>query len=273
MDIRFDCDFSLSKKLRAVIESNDARAVIIIDKIENGIGKGTLLLSGDKLNLHNADKLNRTETSVQFTPNNIVDEIPPEHTVQNIFSTEDLKTTSRPNYIDKLAVRHAPEKEEVPYAVKSKSEIVTPKEFKEYNNPNFRQFVSNVQELMEEVSIAKDKTSNIDLDSITNPREKAVAIEMKEREEAIKIPAYIVNDSCAFIRINDMDISLGLNMPFDLSKISAKRIYASNDLKHVLDKKMVKIISQDQIQSYLSKISQEDPYKQGLEVYGDKDSA
>lgn len=273
--IRFECDFSLSKKLRSVMSGNGGKLIIIINDVENGVGNGSVLLSGEKLNLNNAKQLKGSETSIQFTPKDIVDEMPPEHMVQNIFATSD--TSSSPPLIktpvDKIAARHVPEKEDVAYAIKSPEEISQNPPFEEFKNNDFKKFVSNVNELMEEVNKAKNKTSNINLDAIENERDKAIAFEMKEKEEAIEIPAYIVNDSCAFIRINDMDISLGLNMPFDLSKVSAKRIYASNDLKQLLNSNMVKVISPDDVGSYLSKISNEDPYKQGLEVYGDKDSA
>ena len=102
----------------------------------------------------------------------------------------------------------------------------------------------------------------------------AIRREEKEKAEAIDIPAYIVNDKYAVLTINDLGISLYLNMPYDLSNISARRIAASNELKGLLKSGIVKFISPTQKEEYIEKISLGGVVKgEGLQVYDSPEKA
>ena len=84
--------------------------------------------------------------------------------------------------------------------------IETPKEFKELNQEECREYVSNLEELVIAVNEAKKKDVDIDPDSATSEREKALLKEQKNLAESIDIPAFIVNDFCGSLAINDLDI-------------------------------------------------------------------
>ncbi len=266
MDISLKCNVSLSKKLRAIMGDNNGRLVLIAENIKNGVGECSLMISGENLDLNAAQQSIDKETSIQFTPISVKNEIPSGNVVSNIFSTTNAPQTGYRTSVDRLAATVPPEKNQVPHAIKIHEEIQTPQEFKQAEDPEFRKFVSNINELMAEVAVAKHKTSDINPDSIEDPRKRAIAIEMKEQAESIDVAAYVVNDSCGSIRLNDIDLSLGLNMPVDLSRVSAKRLAASNDLKEMVRAKLVKFIRPDEVQFYREKAA-DGIEKPGLETY------
>ncbi len=272
MDISLKCNVSLSKKLRSIMGDNNGRLVLIAENIKNGVGECSLMISGENLDLNAAQQSIDKETSIQFTPISVKNEIPSGSVVSNIFSTNNAPQTGYRTSVDRLAATVPPEKNQVPHAIKIQEEIQTPHEFKQVEDPEFRKFVSNITELMAEVAVAKNKISDINPDSIEDPRKRAIAIEMKEQAESIDVAAYVVNDTCGSIRLNDIDLSLGLNMPVDLSRISAKRLAASNDLKEMVGSKLVKFIRPDEVQLYRSKAA-EGIEKPGLETYSTIDDA
>ena len=99
------------------------------------------------------------------------------------------------------AVTAAPERESVPHAVVRSAEIKTPAPFKELDNPEVKTFITSLQELMVEVETAKYKSSGIDLSKISNPRERALAMEQKELSESIDKNAYVVNDQAGVLSL------------------------------------------------------------------------
>jgi len=266
MDISLKCNVSLSKKLRSIMGDNNGRIVLIAESIRNGVGECSLMISGEKLDLNAAQQSIDKETSIQFTPVSFKNEIPSSNVVSNIFSTTNTPQTGYRTSVDRLAATVPPEKKQVQHAIKIQDEIQTPNEFKQCEQPEFRKFVSNINELMAEVAIAKNKISDINPEAIEDPRKRAIAIEMKEQAESIDVAAYVVNDTCGSIRLNDIDLSLGLNMPVDLSRISAKRLAASNDLKEMIRSKNVKFIHPNQASYYREK-AVNGIEKPGLETY------
>jgi len=253
MNISLNCKISLSKKLRALL-GNKGSIVLTTFELVDGKGLGRLSLASEiEGGKYDASILDG-ETSIMIIPLSIGDEMPGAECVSSIFSTvpENAKTDK---VVQKIAVVNPPEKGKEKYAMVSKEEIVTPQQFKELKNKECQKYIQDFEGLINAINAAKNKVSDISLEGITNVRELAVRKEEKEKAEAIDIPAYIVNDKYAVLTINDLDISLYLNVPYDLSNISARRIAASNSLKGLLKSGIVKFISPTQKEEYIEKAS------------------
>lgn len=273
MDIKVECRVSLSKKLRSIIGDSEGGVVLVVDKLNNGNGTGNLMIHGEFLNLNAAQQILGQETNIQFTPYSIVEETTYKtEPVSNLFSSGDISQRGKRTPVDKLAATTPPSRKEVAHAIKKREEIITPDDFIETEDPDYNRFVSSLEELMMAVKAAQGKESDIDIEAITDPRKRALAIEMKEQAEAIDIPAYIVNDSCSSVTLNDIDLSLNLNMPVNLSNISAKRLAQSGDLKSMVRSGMIKFISPENVSDYRKKAIQ-GVEKHGLETYSTRDEA
>jgi hypothetical protein len=272
MDINLECNVSLSKKLRSILRDSEGRIVLIVDPVYNGNGQGNLLISGENLDLNSARQGLGKETSIQFTPVLIKDEVPLDKPVANLFSDGGLTQQGHRTAIDRVAATVPPEKNEVAHAITRAEEVITPKAFSETQNTDYQKFVSNFEELMMAIKAAQGKESEINPDSIKDHRQRAIAIEMKEKAEAIDMPAYIVNDSYSSVTLNDINLNLGLNIPFNLSNISAKRLATSGDLKAMLRANMIKFISPDEVNEYRS-LAAGEVHEHGLEVYSTKGEA
>lgn len=273
MDIKVECRVSLSKKLRSIIGDSEGGVVLVVDKLNNGNGTGHLMIHGDFLNINAAQQILGQETNIQFTPYSIAEETT-YHTepVSNLFSSGDISQRGKRTPVDKIAATIPPGRKEVAHAIKKREEIITPDEFIETEDPDYNRFVSSLEELMMAVKAAQGKESDIDIESITDPRKRALAIEMKEQAEAIDIPAYIVNDSCSSVTLNDIDLSLSLNAPVNLANFSAKRLAQSGDLKSMVRSKMIKFISPDEVADYRDKaVNGAETY--GYETYSSRDEA
>lgn len=268
MDISLNCKFSLSKKLRSALGQSEGRVVIVIDPVRNGVGEGNILVSGENIDRILLESLIQKETSIQFTPLGFKDEIPSDSAVSNIFSTVNHSNISKERTpVDRVAAVSPPDsKADISHAIKTEDEIETPDTFEIYDNDSFKDFVSSYDQLLEAVKKAWGKESDVDLNSIKDPRKRALAQEMKEQFESIDTPAYIVNHSCSSVTLNDIDINLSSNMPFNLGSISAKRVASSNDLKTMLDAKMIKFISPEEVEQYQLK-SSSGATSMGLEIY------
>lgn len=275
MDVSFECKVSLSKKIRKIIGNSSSRIVIIADNIDKGVGDASMMLSviDGFIDMESAKKMIGEETSVQLTPLSLKDEVPSNDTVSAIYATKMTKSTSgKKTPVDKIAATRPPEKNEVAHAIKEKSEIETPESFKIHDDSEFKSFVSNFSELMNAINVAKKKDSGIVLDEIEDARERALAYEEKESLESIDQHAYVVNDKYGSIGISDLGITLPLNVPYDLSRVSAKRLSSSYDLRNMIESNMIKIITPSEIGEYIEKAT-EPAYQDGLEVYSDSREA
>ncbi|GAG78178.1 unnamed protein product, partial [marine sediment metagenome] len=99
--------------------------------------------------------------------------------------------------------------------------------------------------------------------------EKALLFEMKEKEEAIDIPAWIVNDKVGVLTINDLNITLQINAPYDLSNISARRVLMSRDLRGLLKSGYVRFVAPAETIQYAGP----EELIPGLEVFDSPDEA
>jgi len=259
--ISLNCKLSLSKKIRAIFpyKHNDQESsislVITAPLIVDGKGLCKLSISSEHFEEYPPDILNLIgETSLQIEPFEILTETPDNSTATQgaIFITIPRKGV-REAVVDKIAAVHAPEKEDVPHAVVPKESIKTPNGFSELDQPECEEWISNMEEFIEAINASKNKKSEIDVDNASSDRERAVLEEQKEREEGLDTPAWIVNDKVASLMINDLDLSLKLNAPLDLSNISAKKISYSRDLKEALKYGMVKFLSPREIRLYAEK--------------------
>jgi hypothetical protein len=307
MKLHLDCDISLSKKLRAIL-GDTGSITLQTEGIVNGKGKARLILvSNNECEYHDLPEELKKETSIMLTPfglSNVSAPTDADPQVAAIFATPPSGATPPPppppppqsqtsqtsqtvtdlsggnptahveprTPADKIAVTTAPEQNQISSAVKRPEEIETPAQFtQEFQDKSYAEYVHDYEELMQEVNLAKSKVIDIDPSQISDPRLRAIENEKKERLEAINKKAYIVTDSAA-VSINDMEISLSANMPYDLSQISAKRIAMSNDLRELINLGYVKIITPDQVQEYVNKSMETKKIPQ-LEIFDNHEEA
>ena len=249
MSIAINCKISLSKKLRAFIDSGGALS-LIVPRVVDGKGVGHLTLSSENTQDETFQKiLDVGETSIIITPTEVAPEMPGNigQSTANLFTSTPSKGHSEP-VVSKIAAVNAPEAREMGTAVAPAS---VPTAFPELKEPECQAYISDMTGLIEAVNSAKSKKSSIDISQAANDRERAVLLEQRDRDEGIDIPAYIVNVRAAKIIINDLDISLSLNTPFDLSNISARRIASSRDLRELIKGGFVKFITPAEIGNYV----------------------
>jgi hypothetical protein len=220
------------------------------------------------------DFSNIGETSIQLTPSDYSDETPSGDTIPQgtIFSSIPNKGENSP-VIDKLASVHPPEKNEVAHAVVAKENIKTPEAFITVEEDGCRTWIANMEELIDAVREAKGKQSDIDPDMAQNDRERALLVELKEKDEAIDRPAWIVNNGEGALIINDLDITLPMNSPYDLSNISARRIIMSRDLKGLIKEGHVKFISPAEKDEIIIENVDEESASMGLDVFDSPEQA
>jgi hypothetical protein len=273
--ITIKCQISLSKKLRALIGNNTTTLTLITGELVDGKGEGNIILAAlEEATQKSVDDLINNETSIMLIPESMSDSIPKGvSAVTSIFAPEeDTADIEEQHPVRKMASFSAPEtRKEVKYAIKSKQKIEeeTPEVFESTQEPSFKKFVSNLDQLLEAIQLSEHKVSDIDIDAIKDPRKRAVAMEAKEKAEAIDYPAFIVNDKYADLTINDLGIHLVLNMPYNLENVSAKRLAASKEIKALFRQNMIKFIHPDDVQGYLDRAKEanmEPEYK----VFGDK---
>jgi hypothetical protein len=269
-----NCNVSLSKKLREILGKDDRVSVVLTAEVVNGKGRGHLSLDASGFNNVPEDISEIGETCIIITPSDVADETPTNASVAQgtIFSTVPKKGESSP-VVDKMAAVHAPEKGEEAHAVVAKEKVKTPAAFSELDTPECKKWVSNMEELVYAVNAAKAKRSDIDPDVAQTDREKALLFEMKEREEAIDVPAWIINDQAGILTINDLDITLPLNSPYDLGNISARRIMMSRDLKGLLRSGFVRFISPSEAAVYAEQSVGNTVEAPGLDVFDSPEAA
>ena len=273
MNISLTCDVSLSKKLRTLIGNNMAQVTLDIGKVIGGIGQGTLTISVDD-SISLPDDLLNKETSIMLTPKEIQDEMESLHEpVVSMFSEKDrVQNNGRRTIIDKMASRTPPEKSQVRYAIKTEEELVEEMPYDLIPDKQIKNYVSTLSELLESINRAKSKINDdLDLSGITDPRKRAVAIEQKELSEAIGEEAWVVNEKCGSMSINDINIVLSLNIPFNLNRVSSKKLSMSKELQRYLQDGTLRLISPDEVKAYKEKLLK--PIQSGLEVYDSSEDA
>jgi len=278
MNLTFNCKVSLSKKIRSVINSSNARVVLHINNVSEGVGIGTLSIYTEEGNNYvlPSDFIDK-ETNISLTPISIQDEVQNiNRPIGNIFSNNANLKNSNKSVIGRIAATSVPEtKHEVSHAFKTEEDIVNevPEEFVEALDPRVKKFAKNFEELMECVMRARTKTSEVDLSSAKNERQKAILLEQIELSEAIDEDAYIVNTKCKSISVNDLGIQLVLNIPFNLNKVSAKRVATSKDLRSLIDSGFIKIIEPKSVAQYAKLVASEEVFESGLRASGVDEAA
>lgn len=279
MDITIKCQLSLSKKLRALIQEGETRVSLVASSITDGRGEATLRISSDK-KINTVSDFIGKETSIMLVPLEMQNVSVNNDAVSSIFSKapKSPKPTTpvgkRPS-VERMAVVEPPEDDgDEAWSVKTQEEIQEeiPEAFEETKQPAFKRYINTMAELDLAIKAAKNKSSDIDIDSIQDARKRAEAIELKERSEAIDVDAFIVNDKCANLAINDLGINLVLNAPYNLANISAKRILCSRELKAMFNQGLVKFIKPEEINSYVKRAERaiENPT---LEVFSSPEEA
>jgi len=274
MNLTIDCKVSLSKKLREVLGKSGGTIVLTTSDLQDGKGFGRLSLSSELRKQYEGipEELGG-ETSIQITAIGVTSETPSGDTVPQaaIFSTIPSKGESSP-VINRMAAVHAPDKGEESHAVVAKKDIKTPEAFSTLEEKGCREWIGNMEELVEAIMAARGKKSDIDPDMAQNDRERALLIELKEKDEAIDRPAWVVNTGGGTLMINDLDIVLPMNSPYDLSNISARRIIMSRDLKELIKGNYVKFISPAERGKYILGQSEGD-MSMGLPVFDSPEEA
>lgn len=282
MDITIKCQLSLSKKLRALIQEGETRVTLVSQSITDGRGEASLTISSDKsINKNLGDFLGK-ETSIILVPMELVDVSVNNDTVSSIFSKNARTKPTRPSQprqpVERLAAIEIDDDGDMDdddaHLIKTQEEIEeeTPAQFKVTKTPAYKKYISSIESLDEAVKAARNKVSDIDPDQYEDKRKRAEAMELKEKSEAIDVDAFIVNDKCANLAINDLGINLVLNSPYNLANISAKRLMGSRDLKSMFNAKLVKFIKPEEIPLYLRRAEQilEKPT---LDVYSSPEEA
>lgn len=267
MNISINCKLSLSKKLRNKLGKTGS-VTLVSSPLVDGKGECVLSLSSDE---DNDSKLDFTETSIMITPVEVVDSTPTSDSPSQatIFSTVPLRGKEEP-VVSKIAAVHAPEKKELHKAIKAN--IETPQAFKEIDVPECKEWITNMADLIQAVNASKNKKSTIDLSQAQNDREKAILFDMKEKEEAIDVPAWIINDKSGHIIINDLGISLPLNSPYSLANLSARRIATSKDLQGLIKQGLVRFMTQREWAQF-NGTEEEEEEERGLEVFSKHEDA
>jgi hypothetical protein len=277
MKILLNCEISLSKKLRKILGTSGS-VTLIAENLSDGKGYGNLVLQSDR-NVDMSGELPeelKGETSIQFTPIEITQQKPPtleSKPIASVFATSETPNKGERTVVDRMAAVEVPENDEqVPHAIVQKEEIPTPNAFNELNNPKCSGFVMSLEELLGEIEVSKEKESNIQIDNISDPFKRAVAMEKKEKLESINRSAYVVQEEAAVLTVNDLGITLSLNAPYDLSNISAKRLAESSELKGLIKSGLVKFVAPDEIDSYVKK-AEASHRTYGLDVFDDHEQA
>jgi len=276
MDVSIKCQLSLSKKLRALIKEGETRITLIANSITDGKGDANLIISSNKpINKNTLDFLGK-ETSIILVPMEMSDVTIDTNMVGAIFSKNIPQKTSKVSRspIDKIATYEEPEEGEEAFSIKTKEEIEEeiPEPLKITKDANFKRYIDTLDKLEEAVKEASKKVCNIDPDAYEDKRKRAEAIELREKAESIDTDAYIVNDKCATLSINDLGINLILNMPYNLANISAKRIMGSRDLKAMFKANLVKFIKPNDISKYVN-LAERSVEKPTLDVYSSPEEA
>ena len=270
MNISINCKVSLSKKLRAILGKEATLTLVSQDIVD---GKGTAIISIDSEGV--SDSINVSEigeTSIMLTPVEMAYESPnsESQTHSSIFSSISQLGHSE-KLVEKIAVVHAPERGQESRAVKKEADI--PKEFSQLKTKECVSWIKSMEELVIATNSAKNKKSQIDVDSAQNDRERLILQEAKEKEEAIDNPAWIVNDKVGMLTINDIGISLSLNSPYDLSSISARKLASSKDLKSLVKEGYVRFVSPEEKDEIIINASEEEITSIGLDVFDNHESA
>lgn len=250
MNISVNCNISLSKKLRAIL-GKEGSVTLIAPDLKDGKGSGTLSINGEQASIDDSFK---GETSIQIE---FVGEVKKEvggedPSCSNIFTSVPLKGHSE-KLVGKIAVVNAPEKSEVSTSIKTREQINSEASIAAEIPPSAKKWISDMEQLIEAVNRAKKKISDVDVSTARTDRERAVLMDMKEKEEAIEQPAWVVNDKMGNVSVNDLGLSLPMNIPFDLSNISARRISASRDLRALIRDGYVRFISSKEKESFIQK--------------------
>jgi hypothetical protein len=277
MDVTLECKLTLSKKLRQHLKGADAKVFLVSEELKAGKGMARLTLSSeDDMALSDEMIEGLGETSIMLIPIQAADPTPSEQMgVSSIFSADmESRRPAERDAVDRLAATEAPTKQEVAHAIVAEEEMVTPQEFVELDDPECRKWISNMGELMMAVIKAKNRPQQeVDLSSAKDERERLILLEAAERQGGLESPAWIVNDKTGMITINDMEVDLPLNSPFNLMGISPSKIAASQDLKVLVKQELVKFISPNEVGSYFEQADEADDGIVELEVFDNAEQA
>lgn len=261
MNISVNCKVSISKKLRSLLGKSGS-ITLVVPNIEDGKGNGVLSLDSETL----IEQIDTTETSIMITPIEIASYSPNVSDIsQGILFTTTSSRGDKEDIVRKIASVNPPERGQEHTSIKKNIDV--PKAFTLTKNPECKKWIEDMTSLVEAVNEAKNKKSEVDISVAKNDREKAVLMEMKEKSESIDVPAWVVNEKIGVLSINDLNINLPLNSPFDLSNISAKRIAASKDLKMLLRDGHVRLVSPKEKNEIVSRASGEEESDHGLEIF------
>lgn len=272
MNTTLTCNISISKKLRNILNGGNIQIILSTDDLINGVGKGVLTINSES-EIPNDDICNilDKETGIIIKPLNVNNELKTFTPIGNLFNQSDSKQPNK--IIKKIATSDVDRK--VAHSIKSKSQIdeETPKEFIQCKNPSFKAYVSSMQELLEAISNAKNKKSDIVIPPDATTRQKAVLEERINLAQAIDTSAWIVNDKFSSISINDLGIELRLNNPFNLNRISSKKLADSSQLIELINNGTIKLISPNDVEKFNESLIKQQNFNTGLEVFGKVDDA
>ena len=299
MQITLKCKISLSKKMRSLLQ-NGGSIVLTADSINSGKGDGLLVLTDNNRGNVDISDLIGNETSVMITP---IEESRGENPVTNIFQStsnnspgvsqmfnpqynpptqpqqqyrdtyqQEPRQSQQRTFVDRMAATTPPENNNRSYYIEE--ELVVPQGMEHTKDPSFISYIKSYQELIEAVNESKDKNCGINVDPITEfdsvhvKRQKALIKEQKDMQESIGRDAYVVNEKCASLSINDIGLDLPLMMPKNLGNISAKKLASSRQLWDLFRQKFIRLITPNEADHLLKNASTiNQTYVPELEIY------
>lgn len=124
-----------------------------------------------------------------------------------------------------------------------------PKEFPQLNNQRCRSYIKNLEEFLSALNSANEKNN----------------------AKHINKSAYVVNEKYGSITINDLNISLKKNEPYDIGKISLDTLNESRDFVSLIRNKMIRFLTPEAAEDMMNNGDEDDDH--GLEIFDSHEEA
>ena len=279
MPIKITCDINISSELFKLLKDVGVKTGTLTVDWETGKGyieverqdiDGSVSMSIEGQVEDSEPKEQKEEPEVKTDMSVVA-----ESSVSNIFAGNKPSEEKSKPVIRKIAAIDPPEDGEEPEAIKPVEAQAVPEPFEVTQNESYQEYVSSVNQLMELAFKAQNKPKlDIDLSQATSERERAVLQEKLEKYNGIDMPAYVVNEKVGALTVNDLNVTIMKDSPFNLANLSAEKISGSKDLMALFKEGYLKFVNPQQAE----KVASSEPKVKGadigsLEVFDDYRSA
>jgi hypothetical protein len=258
MNVQIRCEAILSKKLEKIAEAGEPIEIRIAAVKGNKAEAVIRIVTNKSAVLDEIRKLGETNIGFKISDAgeeapNIVDDKP----LHMLFAKEAVITPSSPTPVTVTPASKSTETP-IPKNAAIKTAIVPPPA----PVTNLTKPIMNYAEMMEALMQVKDVDQPMPTARAKDGSERMSRQEAQEFEEKILNlprlirPVYVGNLSTGSIVVNDLNQTIELGQIFDLSKVPARRILESKDLRGLLLKNILKFCTEDE---YLKHINALDP--------------